>query len=403
VKSVLIAMAVSLVASYPSQLEAPVSGQATAPLSVIEVRQSGGLTIDTIARVKSAAALSGASVGDVDRVTLRLLALRRGEVVVQSPPEGFGYPLLASSIDSFSPLVAGEIGTALGEGKVVVGALSASLRGAQVGDVMTLETLAGAPLDLTIGSIVPDELIHWSEVMVSRPVGLQLGIDRPFALFLWGEDLVRTEEALVTSQLDPTVRVQGLHTEPMVDPVLPIAMVKQRFGEFAMQALAGDELLVDPAWEEANIVTVNVPPLGLFECHRLLVPYIRGVIDELAQSGLLDLIDPADFQLAGGCYNARLNRGSDPGYSLSRHSWGIAFDLNPSTNAFGAAPTMPAGVVEVFRRWGFSWGGTWAVPDGMHFEWRQLPSEYPRTCADLSLAPLYEGGLWYLRPASHSC
>jgi hypothetical protein len=25
-------------------------------------------------------------------------------------------------------------------------------------------------------------------------------------------------------------------------------------------------------------------------------------------------------------------------------------------------------VVTVFERWGFTWGGTWVVPDGMHFE-----------------------------------
>jgi hypothetical protein len=189
----------------------------------------------------------------------------------------------------------------------------------------------------------------------------------------------------------------------MTDPVLPVALVKQRFGEFSMRPLAGDEVEVDPTWKELNIVTVEVAPLGRFECHRLLVPYIRGVIDELARAGLLGQLDPADFQLAGGCFNARLNRGSDPGFSVSRHSWGIAFDVNPTSNAFGAEPTMAAEVVEVFRRWGFSWGGTWVLPDGMHFEWRQLPLEYTTSCADLSLAPLYAGGLWYLRPANASC
>jgi hypothetical protein len=395
-------MAVALFASYPGQV-GPVVGPATTTTSRIEIRQSGGLTTDTIARVKSAAALSGASVSDLDRVTLRLLGLRRGDMPVQSPPEGFGYPLLAAAVDAFSPLVAGEVGAVLDEGMVVMGALTASLRGAQVGDLLSLEPLTGDPLDLPIGAIVPDELIQWSEVMVSRPVGLQLGIDRPFALFLWGEDLSRTEDALRASQLDPTVRVIGVNTEPMTDPVLPIALVKQRFGEFAMRSIGGDEVEVDPAWKEANIVTVDVAPLGLFECHRLLVPYIRGVIDELTRTGLIGHVDPADFQLAGGCFNARLNRGSDPGFSVSRHSWGIAFDLNPSTNQFGAVPAMPADVVDVFRRWGFSWGGTWEVPDGMHFEWRQFPIEYSTPCANLALAPLYAGGLWYLRPASHSC
>ena len=402
-KSLLIALSIGLFASYPGRVDAPVTGQTQAPPPTVEVRQSGGLTEDTIARVQGAAALSGAAVTDIDRVTLRLLAVKRGEAVVQAPTEGFGYPLLVSTIDYYSPLVGNEISNVLSAGEVVIGTLAASLRGAQVGDVLSLESVAGTTVDLPVGAIVPDEAIHWSELLIDRSVGVQLGIDRPFALLLWGGDLARVEEVLAASQLDPSVRLAGPTTEPMSDRVLPIAVVKQRFGEFAMRSLGGDEIEVDPTWKATNIVTVDLAPLGLFECHRLLVPYIRGVVDELTRAQLLDQVDPGDFQLAGGCFNARLNRGADPGFSVSRHSWGIAIDINPSTNAFGAAPSLSPHVVDVFRRWGFSWGGTWVVPDGMHFEWRQLPSEYTTTCAELSLAYLYGGGLWYLRPASNGC
>jgi D-alanyl-D-alanine carboxypeptidase len=27
----------------------------------------------------------------------------------------------------------------------------------------------------------------------------------------------------------------------------------------------------------------------------------------------------------------------------------------------------------VFERWGFTWGGRWLVPDGMHFEFLRFP------------------------------
>ena len=399
----LLALLIGLTASYPGRVESPVNPQTLPAMETIEVRQSGGMTNDTIARVKSAAALGGATLAELDRVTLRLLGLRRNEFPIQTPPEGFGYPLLTTTVDPTAPIVAAEISDVLTGGGVVMGAMTASIRGAQVGDVMTIETVAGGAIDLTIGAIVPDEQIYWSEIVVGKALGLQLGIDRPYALVLWGDDLARIEDSLLAAQLDPTVRYVGPATEPMVDPVLPVALVKQRFGEFAMRAAGGDEVEVDPVWKEANIVTVDMPPLGLFECHRLLVPYIRGVVEELGRSGLIAQIDPADFQLAGGCFNARLNRGADPGYSVSRHSWGIAIDINPSTNGFGVEPSLASEVVEVFRRWGFSWGGTWVVPDGMHFEWLQLPTEYATTCANLSLAPLYAGGLWYLRPSSSPC
>ena len=61
----------------------------------------------------------------------------------------------------------------------------------------------------------------------------------------------------------------------------------------------------------------------------MVVPYIRAALDEVERSGLAAELDRADFQLAGGCYNPRFNRGADPGYSLSRHSWGIASGFQP--------------------------------------------------------------------------
>jgi hypothetical protein len=30
-------------------------------------------------------------------------------------------------------------------------------------------------------------------------------------------------------------------------------------------------------------------------------------------------------------------------------------------------------LVAIFRRWGFTWGGRWMRPDGMHFEFQCFP------------------------------
>ncbi|MGH9552772.1 MAG: M15 family metallopeptidase, partial [Terriglobales bacterium] len=55
---------------------------------------------------------------------------------------------------------------------------------------------------------------------------------------------------------------------------------------------------------------------------------------------------------------------------LSAHSWGIAIDLNPGSNLQGSSGDMDAGVVEIFRRAGFEWGGEWKgnTCDPMHFQ-----------------------------------
>ncbi len=105
-----------------------------------------------------------------------------------------------------------------------------------------------------------------------------------------------------------------------------------------------------------------------------MVPYLRSAIDEVIEVGLDSIIDRADFQIAGGCYNARLIRGGDKGGAISRHSWGIAVDINPSSNPYGGVVAMDPRVVEIFHKWGFAWGGGWVYTDGAHFEWTRLPT-----------------------------
>ena len=48
-------------------------------------------------------------------------------------------------------------------------------------------------------------------------------------------------------------------------------------------------------------------------------------------------------------------RSGTSGRNLSRHSWAIAIDVNPTTNAYGNAPTLDRFIVEIFRSNGFAW------------------------------------------------
>jgi hypothetical protein len=50
-------------------------------------------------------------------------------------------------------------------------------------------------------------------------------------------------------------------------------------------------------------------------------------------------------------------------------------DINVAQNPYGAEPRMDRRVVEVFERWGFTWGGRWLVPDAMHFEFMRFPAK----------------------------
>jgi hypothetical protein len=58
----------------------------------------------------------------------------------------------------------------------------------------------------------------------------------------------------------------------------------------------------------------------------------------------------------------------DPSNPVSLHTWGIAIDLDSATNRRGTRGTMDPQVVQIFKRWGFRWGGDWSWTDPMHFE-----------------------------------
>jgi hypothetical protein len=66
-----------------------------------------------------------------------------------------------------------------------------------------------------------------------------------------------------------------------------------------------------------------------------------------------------------------VNRNPEAG--ISHHAWGVAVDINVSRNPFGGTPHQDPRIVEIFERWGFTWGGQWLVPDGMHFEFKSFP------------------------------
>ncbi|MDQ4095345.1 MAG: M15 family metallopeptidase [Actinomycetota bacterium] len=185
----------------------------------------------------------------------------------------------------------------------------------------------------------------------------------------------RTVERKIESLLPPgqplQTRIAG--ENPFLrygDAVLPQLIIKDTFGEFAARPLEDGRVEIEPHWVRRNITTARVPILGEVTCHRLLFPQLRAALRDIQRQGLAHAIHPEQF---AGCYSPRFIS-SNPDGRLSHHSWGVAIDINAWENGFGTKADLDMRIVEIFEdRWGFTWGGRWIVPDGMHFEWVKFP------------------------------
>lgn len=110
---------------------------------------------------------------------------------------------------------------------------------------------------------------------------------------------------------------------------------------------------------------------------RLLV---RAEIVELV-SILLEQTVGRGYQLHSGQCWGYANRAIAGTNRPSNHSWGLAIDLNSTTNPMG--PTlvtdMPAWMVGMWTECGFRWGGAYqGRKDAMHFEYMGSPSDVAR-------------------------
>jgi D-alanyl-D-alanine carboxypeptidase len=296
---------------------------------------------------------------------------------VDRQPKGMTIPLEAIAFDpatymGFLPASARAAFRRLAPTEALLGATSARLR--HLGPGGRVELAGGRRL--TVAGVVDDALVGAAEVAVSRMGGPAVGVTRDrYALLAYRGG--RAAVAAAVRRALPAglpVRLRGPGETPFFragDAVLPQAMIKERFGEFAWRPAGGGDFVQDPAWQAANLATRRVPVLGPVRCNRVLLPALAGAMRELEQHNLAGLVDPAAF---AGCWNSRLARGGD---GASRHAWGAAVDLNVAGNPTGLNSAQDPRLVEVMERWGFTWGGRWLVPDPAHFEYLRPPTRRP--------------------------
>jgi hypothetical protein len=358
--------------SVPDAPRGPVVGEA--PIPTLLAWSPGGLppgystAVRELELVRSAVAVrSGVAWSS---------AWRDRDGALRTPPKGLSIPMEVAAADlkdylPFVPPPERAEFAALSEGGAIMGRTGAALRGVGPGG-----SLRFGSISMTIRAVVNDELIGAHEVFVSNPTGEALGILVPRYLLVAPREGGRPPavEASLRRVLPKgtRLRVRAPGETPVFrhgDAVLPPVRLKELFGEFAGDPRPDGTIRADPAWVRTNIRRVRVPILGMTSCHRLLLPQLRAALQELVRRGLGDLLDPGDF---GGCFYPRFaNLNAQSG--ISHHSWGAAIDVNVSQNPVGSEPRLDRRVVDVFERWGFTWGGRWLLTDPMHFEFLRFP------------------------------
>jgi hypothetical protein len=340
-----------------------------------------GLPADFGRRVAALPEVADLTVVSEDNTWLVRSTTASGEVA-DHPPAPFMIPIDAAAVDpqtfaGFLPPGDTDVRAALARGEGVLGSTSAELRGLGPGATLTFDTGAR----IRIAAVLPDELVGAAELMVSRQAGLRIGVDteryvllRPSAAHLpTSAKLTHLLRPLLPASIERVARkvqVRAPGETPYMragDAVLPQVLLKALFGEFAARPVPNNPgfLQMDPRWVHEHIVTVTLPILGRVTCNRALIPQLRGAMEDLQQAGLSRLI-----HTYLGCYVPRfINR--IPTAGISHHTWGVAFDCNINGNAFGESPHQDPRLVETLRRWGFTWGGDFVVPDGNHFEYRR--------------------------------
>lgn len=119
------------------------------------------------------------------------------------------------------------------------------------------------------------------------------------------------------------------------------------------------------AWDKKIKVTT-------MRCHKLVADKLLAVFNELLTIYGYEKIVELGIDLFGGCFNFRAMRG---GSDWSRHSWGIAVDLDPERNllhetsktARFARPEYKP-MIDIFYKHGFVSLGREKNYDWMHFE-----------------------------------
>jgi hypothetical protein len=334
---------------------------------VLEVATKGELLPQLAVAIKEISEVQ--TVTEVRSGTRWLSAWNAEGAPESTPPRGYLIPIDIGAVDpqEYQEMVPDDVKSKLldlGVG-AIMSQTAAALRG-----ITDKGNLQFGGVSIPVVGVVEDELTRGHEMLVTHRNADGFGIHNNRYLIVAvassddGKEVTSEIQKLVPPDAPVRVRTHPGSGYGDGPGLLSMAEIKTLFGEFPGRPGALGDIVVPQSWIDEHTALETLPLVGEFRCHKAIFPQVRGAIAEIEKQGLASLIDVGDF---GGCFSPRFIRsGAEAG--ISRHSWGIAVDFNVSHNLMGETPTIDQRIVEIMDDWGFSWGGKWMVPDGMHFE-----------------------------------
>jgi hypothetical protein len=231
----------------------------------------------------------------------------------------------------------------------------------------------GAAGRVDVGAYADNGVPNLADILVNQTIGRKLGLDEE-RLVVIGQD-PEGDTTVLQEKLENALAGEHIvNLLPQISSLMSASSPELGAGGTSLiptmdfTVLNDGFIKPDKEWVKQNITTAQVPIIGEVTCHRVMIPRLFAALAEIEQQGLAELIRPGDY---GGCYVPRfIDR--NPDLPLSMHAFGLAADLNVSTNLLGSEGDMDPRVVAIFEKWGFTWGGVWDRPDPMHFELTRL-------------------------------
>jgi hypothetical protein len=431
-----IATAVLLTSSLPSQAARPTVGSAptvvaapapadtvntgaaadatavstTTPLiDAVSVMQIGDLTPGIRDLALEAASDAGApAVVGRSFTSFLFQTLHQGVVIQSAQAPGWAFPMATTALplSAVASIWGRDLSTVLAAGQVVMSQTSASLRGAQAGDLLYLVGFLGAIVPITIGRVVPDATIGGTEILMSTDTASAIGQNTEARVLVYGQfDHQALDAQLAARGLlgNPKIGVYHSWDPPSPDNTLSLAETKRVMGEFDFYwpLLATAEWTsINANWIAQYVSSVDVYAHGIVaRCNVVIKADLAAALDEVNATypGLFNIrtgIDVGNTNRYGGCSNNGEARFARNTTNISRHSWGQPIDMSTVANAQGGVPVMDCRIVRIFRSHNFAWGGNFLRPDGMHFEWVGTPRntiQYPSPYCPNTPSGLPEG------------